>query len=325
MAPDWLTSFSARFSMKRLISKTGQHLIVLLYHGINDGEAIPFIDPLYPSRSATAFEKDVQFFLRYFESVSLKQIHEHGGVFERPSFHITFDDGLQSVYDLALPILQQYGVHASVYLNNDFIDNKGLFYRYKVALIIDKLDSDVTLKNKLGKFNPPNAIYQWLRDMRYTDTPKIDAVAQEIGLDFEQFLEKEKPYLSTAQIKEMHGMGVAFGAHSFDHQLVQNNKQSMSSEIDKSVRDILARFGGDLRAFAFPFTDAGIGDSDMQKLGSTLDISFGTAGLKLDSTRQHYQRIPMEKDKKEASEIIKNAYLYFYLCRMIGKHKITRS
>ncbi len=325
MAPDWLTSFSTRFSMKRLISQTGQHLIILLYHGVNNGKAIPFIDPLYPSRSAAVFEQDIQFFLRYYESVDLKQIYERRGVFERPSFHITFDDGLRSVYDTALPILQKYGVHASVYLNNDFIDNQGLFYRYKVALIIDKLKRDVTLKNKLGKLNPPNTIYQWLRDMKYADTPQINAVAQEISLDFEQFLEREKPYLSTAQIKEMQAKGVAFGAHSFDHPLVQDNKQSMPSDIGKSVQNIHARFGGDLRAFAFPFTDAGIGDSDMQKLGSTFDISFGTAGLKLDSATQHYQRIPMEKDNKDAAEIIKNAYLYFYLCRMIGKHKITRS
>ena len=96
MAPNWLTFFSTRFSMERLISQTGQRLIILLYHGVNDGEAIPFIDPLYPSRSAAAFEKDVQFFTRYFESVDLKQIYERKGVFERPSFHITFDDGLRS-------------------------------------------------------------------------------------------------------------------------------------------------------------------------------------------------------------------------------------
>ena len=311
--------------MKRLISQTGQHLIVLLYHGISTGKEIPFIDPLYPSRSVVTFEKDVQFFLRYFESVSLKQIHEHGGVFERPSFHITFDDGLRSVYDLALPILQQYGVHASVYLNNDFINNKGLFYRYKVALIIDTLKSDVKLKNKLDKYNPPNAIYQWLRDMSYTDTPKINAVAHEIGLDFEHFLDREKPYLSTTQIKEMQGVGVAFGAHSFDHQLVQEDKYNMQKEISKSVEDIQSRFGNNLRAFAFPFTDAGLNKTELQTLRTTFDISFGTAGLKVEEAIQHYQRIPMERDKKDAAAIIKNAYFYFYLCRMIGKHKTTRA
>lgn len=325
MAPNWLTSFSSRFSMKQLLSKTGQNLIVLLYHGINDGIEIPFIDPLYPSRSATIFEKDIQFLTSTFESVGLSQIHQQKGKFDTPSFHITFDDGLRSVYEIALPILRKHKVHASIYLNNDFIDNKNLFYRYKVALIIGKLKEDVHLKNKLGKFNPPNTIYQWLRDMTYDETKVIDEIALELGLNFTDFLQFESPYLSTTQIEEMQELGFSFGAHTFDHQLVQDNKQSMQQEISKSIEDIQSRFGGDLRAFAFPFTDAGLDKTDLQKLSNVYEISFGTAGLKIDSTSQHYQRIPMEKDKMDAAAIIKNAYLYYYLCRMIGKHKIDRA
>ncbi len=325
MAPNWLTSFSSRFSMKQLISKTGQNLIVLLYHGINKGEEISFIDPLYPSRSAATFEKDIQFFKANFESVSLSEIYRQEGKFDKPSFHITFDDGLRSLYDVAIPILQQYKVHASIYLNNDFIDNKNLFYRYKVALIIGRLKGDESLKNKLEKFTPPDATYEWLKEMKYSDTKLIDEVALAIGIDFRNFLATENPYLSTKQIKEMQSMGIEFGAHTFDHPLVQEDKQNMPQEISKSIQDIQSRFEPDFRAFAFPFTDAGLDNLDLQKLKSTMDLSFGTAGLKLDTAVQHYQRIPMEKEKMDANDIIKNAYLYFYLCRMIGKHKINRA
>ena len=325
MVPNWLTSFSSLFSMEQLISKTGQNLIILLYHGINDGKEIPFIDPLYPSRSAATFEKDIQFLTAHFESVSLSQIYQQEGKFERPSFHITFDDGLRSVYDEALPILRKYDVDASVYLNNDFIDNKHLFYRYKVALIISKLKSDVSLKNKLEKYQPPHTIYAWLREMKYADSNVIDEIAFDIGLDFGHFLQTEKPYLGTAQIEEMQKLGVAFGAHSFDHQLVQGNKQNMLEEISRSMKDIQSRFGIDLRAFAFPFTDAGLQNEELQKLSNAVDISFGTAGLKLDTATQHYQRIPMEKEKADAAAIIKNTYLYYWLTRIIGKHKISRA
>jgi len=321
MAPNWLTSFSSRFSMQTLIEKTGQNLIILLYHGVNTGSKIPFIDPLYPSRSAEVFEQDILFLKKHFESVSLSQIHAQEGQFSMPSFHITFDDGLRSVYDVAHPILQKHKVDASIYLNNDFIDNKGLFFRYKVALIIDTLERKDSSSDQLDNSH----LISWLLKMGHQDTAKIDKTAKKIGLDFAHFLKTEEPYLSSVQIKEMQKLGIEFGAHSFNHPYVQNQKENMHSEISKSIDDIDERFSSKLRAFAFPFTDAGLQKDELIKLHQDCDISFGTAGVKLDPIVQHYQRIPMEKDKADAASIIKNAYLYFWLCSMIGKHKIVRN
>ncbi len=321
MAPNWLTSFSSRFSMHTLIEKTGQNLIILLYHGLNTGSEIPFIDPLYPSRSAEEFEKDIQFFKQHFESVNLSQIHAQKGQFSKPSFHITFDDGLRSVYDVALPILQKNKVDASIFLNNNFIDNNGLFYRYKVALIIDALKRKENLSGQLDKSH----LVSWLLKLGHQDTARIDITAKKIELDFATFLQNESPYLSSAQIKEMQKSGIEFGAHSFDHPLLQEQKDNMHNEISKSIEDINARFKPKLRAFAFPFTDAGLHKEELVQVRNACDISFGTAGLKLDLATQHYQRVPMEKDKTDAASIIKNAYLYFWLSSMIGKHKIVRA
>jgi len=320
MAPNWLTSFSSRFSMQTLIEKTGQNLITLLYHGVNTGNKIPFIDPLYPSRSAEVFEQDILFFKKHFESVSLSQIYNAEGQFSKPSFHMTFDDGLRSVYDVALPILQKHKVDASIFLNNDFIDNKGLFYRYKVALIINALKKK---ENSNGQLDNSHLI-SWLLELGHQDTARIDKTAEKIDLDFGHFLKNETPYLSTTQIKEMQKLGIEFGAHSFNHPHVQEPKDNMHREISKSIEDIQTRFSPNLLAFAFPFSDAGLQDEELTKLHQACDISFGTAGLKLDPAIQHYQRIPMEKNKLDAASIIKNVYLYYWLSSLIGKHKIVR-
>lgn len=325
MVPTWLTSFSSRFSIQNLIESTGQKLIILLYHGINTGAKIPFIDPLYPSRSAEVFEQDILFFTKHFESVSLSQIYAQEGQFAKPSFHISFDDGLRSVYDAAMPIMKKHKVHGSVFLNNNFIDNKGLFYRYKVALIIDALQASPSLQNKLAKFDPPNDLYTWLLDMKYADARLIDEMALELGLRFDDFLALEKPYLSTEQIKEMQAEGMELGAHSFDHPLVQNSPTGLSQEILQSVEDIQTRFSPALDAFAFPFTDAGMSAADFSVVRKVCKMSFGTAGLKSDPMVQHYQRIPMERNTRPAADIIKDAYLYYRLCSWIGKHKIDRA
>jgi len=325
MAPNWLIPLASLQSMKKLISKSGQHLVILLYHGLNNGAPISFIDPLYPSRSVKTFEEDIHFMNTHFEAVSLGDIIERKGVFERPSYHVTFDDGLRSVYDLALPVIEKQDVRASVYLNNDFVDNQGLFYRYKVALLINTIHANKSLTQNLKSFHKASDIKTWLLSLKYSDQKMIDEMANEIGLNFTTFLEKETPYLSSSNILEMQERGIEFGAHSFDHQMLQDNtSEQMQEQIKNSVQDISKKYSPLQRAFAFPFTDANLSSQDLETMRGHTDISFGTAGLKIDEVANHYQRIPMEVGSMDAATIIKTAHAYFYLCKFIGKHKVKR-
>jgi len=326
MAPDWLIPFSSRLSIQNLIKQCDQHLVVLLYHGVNNGAPISFIDPLYPSRSVATFAEDMRFMEAHYEAVNLEEIVSNKGVFAKPSYHVTFDDGLRSVYDLALPVLEECAVKASVYLNNSFIDNRGLFYRYKVALIIDSVDEDQALGKKFTGYQQGDDLNVWLLSLGYEDLELIDKMAQEISLDFSEFLKKEQPYLSSDQIREMQNRGVEFGAHSFDHQLLQQNSsaEKMQQNIKDSIDDIARRFAIKNRAFAFPFTDAEISADAMEAMSAYTAISFGTAGLKIDNVEHHYQRIPMEIGSRSAESILKNVYYYYWMCSKVGKHKMKR-
>lgn len=122
-------------------------LFLPFYHTVSNTE-LPHIQHLYPIKTAKQFEKDLDFLLQYFEPIAMdtlaKQIQQQKP-FDRPSFHLTFDDGLSGCYHIIAPILKRKGIPASFFINSDFVDNQGLFYRYQVSLLLHHLKNSVVL------------------------------------------------------------------------------------------------------------------------------------------------------------------------------------
>ena len=82
--------------------------------------------------------------LQNFEPLSLQELYEimlGKRELHTPAFHLTFDDGLREVFDIAAPILKQKGIPATIFLNSGFVDNRSLFFRYKVSVLLELLQS----------------------------------------------------------------------------------------------------------------------------------------------------------------------------------------
>ena len=74
--------------------------------------------------------------------------------------------------------------------------------------------------------------------------------------------------------------------------------------------------------FAFPFTDYGVSAEffeGLQQENADFKLSFGTAGLKIDSISQNLQRIPMENNTSAKSEINFETN-YFFLKKFFNKN-----
>ena len=88
-------------------------LPVLTFHAVDDRPAVISIRPrLFEYGMALLYD-------RGFRTLSLPEVVEHLQQrlpFPARSFTITFDDGYQSVYEQAFPILQRYGFSATVFL-----------------------------------------------------------------------------------------------------------------------------------------------------------------------------------------------------------------
>lgn len=319
-----------------LMKLSGQKLMLPVYHLISDHPPA-HVRHLYQVKTIEAFERDLDYLLKYYEPldlVSLYQIVSGQNKPNRPSFFLSFDDGLSEFYHVIAPILESRGVRAINFLNNTFIDNLALFYRYKVSLIIEKIKSTdgpnlMAIGTQLGKtISSSDQMITYLLSLGYADTKQIDALAEHLQLDFDKYLKEERPYLSTDQIKDLQARGFWFGAHSMDHPLFADlSLEQQHTQALESVRDISNRFNPSINTFAFPFTDYGIATSlfdDFYRHDGLMHLSFGSAGLKQDIYPQHLQRIPMEMGRLDARSVIQAEMVYFAVKQLLKKNKIER-
>jgi peptidoglycan/xylan/chitin deacetylase (PgdA/CDA1 family) len=126
--------------LPRLIRYTGENLINVFYHTVSD-EYLPHIHPSYTPKKIAEFERDLDFLLQYFQAVDIYTVKNKvsdKNYLEKPSFHLSFDDGLREVYHIIMPILERKGIPATVFVNPAFVDNRVLFCRHKQNITTDE-------------------------------------------------------------------------------------------------------------------------------------------------------------------------------------------
>lgn len=281
-------------------------LLLPFYHLVSD-EAPAHVRHLYPVRGVRKFREDLDFLLKHFQPIDFETLWQHvleQRRFDRPVFHLSFDDGLRECHEVVAPILLEKGVPATFFLNTDFVDNRGLMFRYKASLL-----------KSSGQVFPSDPL-----TIRYGQRHLLDDWATRIGLDFSNYLAVEKPYLETAQIRTLQRQGFTFGAHSLDHP--RYSEITFDEQIRQSVESLRALaplLGETPPAFAFPFTDDGVGRAFFQALveqtGSTL-LTFGTAGAKQGILPTHLHRCPMERNTQTARAVISAALAKAVLRKM---------
>ena len=94
---------------------------ILLYHHLTD--SIP--EDYETTTSVKKFEGDMKRILEAgYQPISLEEMYSsmiNGTRLPEKCVVITFDDGYESNYTLAFPILKKYKIHADIFMNNDLV------------------------------------------------------------------------------------------------------------------------------------------------------------------------------------------------------------
>jgi hypothetical protein len=301
--------YSSVLPFRPLLNISGFNLFLPFYHTISSTD-LPHIKHLYKVKTPKEFEKELDFILKYFKPISAQDLTVM--VMNREPckdkvFLLSFDDGLREMYDVVYPILKRKGIPALFFLNSAFVDNKDLFFRYKASLLIECLLKKES--KSLEIFRSASGIHLkdnkeailWILSMNYTSRNKLNNLAGKLEYDFNNYLENNKPYLTTGNIKEMADNGFDFGAHSIDHpyfseipiaeQLLQANE---------SIKWVMENFGSNHSYFSFPFSDDGVSKEFYNKLYTDTNphkpkLIFGSSGLKKDEFLFVLHRLCMEK------------------------------
>lgn len=321
--------------IKLLKNLAGKRCIFPLYHVVSDFY-MPHVDQVYRVTSREGFIRDLDVLLKHFKPLSMWEIMDNPNIMrQKHAFHLTFDDGLREIYDVVVPVLLQKGVSATFFINTHFIDNQELFFRYKQSLLLNSFNSKKlskasshqlmkTLRIPVLNFR---SIKRRLLDQKVHNERIINEMAEVLEVDFEDFLKRKRPYMSSAQLESLVNNGFTIGAHSLDHPYytVLSLEQQIT-QTSESIRYLETNVGTHYRLFAFPFTDHRVGRDFFDYFYGTnkkLDFSFGTAGLKDDTYKNNLQRIPVEAFKN-AKAALTREYGEYVIKRMLNLHKIKR-
>lgn len=262
------TSRGLTLLKRRLKAFLSRHeAIILTYHSILPPSVSLF--PIAHHLGGELFEEHMRYLAEgKFNCVSLGQLAEYISSGEVPprTVVVTFDDGFFNNYSVAYPILQRYGVPATIFLAEGFIGGRGLAWPERIALLLS-LNSKASLQ--LGDHVFPVASEQE-RVAAYRaiarhfsgvapdgiETAISDLLAQ-AGLDIEQLysgpLYEAVRFMGWNEVTEMASAGlVQFGSHTISHRrLVYLTPEEARKEIADSRKMLESRVGV-CDAFAYP-------------------------------------------------------------------------
>jgi len=297
----------------RVLRAGAPPLFCPFYHAVCK-KVPPHLQFLYTPRTPAAFERDIQSFLKYFHPVDPGDLLK-GRNRDPHQMLLTFDDGLRSFKEEAWPILKRYGIRPILFVNPNYIDSPGMMYRYKASLLLSEAENHPAPKHPFFAGDP----YRLLA-ITYPQRQLIDELAEEWGVDWSPYIERERPYLTREELQELESEGVYIGGHSMDHPYYREiTLDEQVRQTQESLDWVQEKLNTSYRFFSFPFTDDQVQAALWE--GLKVDASFGTQRIKTESWPNHYQRLPMEGNSRSANYILWSEHVKFQIKRWLGRHR----
>jgi peptidoglycan/xylan/chitin deacetylase (PgdA/CDA1 family) len=292
--------------------------IGLCYHMVSNRK-LPYLKH-YRALDPAQFQADLSTIKQGFDCVDyptmVRDRLSGGG---RNTAIVTVDDGFAEGAGFIAPMLARNGLAGVFFIVTDLIDNRTMFRETKAALCIDALsrqpvDSALQVAAGCGladlppppvpsRFSPGRTPLQnadigpvadprllplmhWLLTVR-TGLDRLDRLCAGLGVEVEATLRDVQPYLTAAQIRQLHADGFTIGAHSCTHQLLQDLPlEAAEQEIVQSCRIIRDLTGQDSVPFAFPYTAAGFDRAwlaGLRRQHPFIGLFFSTEGFVRDA------------------------------------------
>ncbi len=300
-----------------LPGRTSAPLILPFYHAVEDTPS-PLFSFVMDVPTTDRFREDLTFLLERFEPLSLDQVKKaHLGEepLKRPSFHLSFDDGLRSCREVIAPILREKGVPATFFLNTDFIGNKGASYRFLTGYLLHWLrhkgPDDPGYQRIKGFFGAtgPTSLKNRIDRTRGEEKDTLIQAIKMTGTSLQHLLEEYRPYMTWDEVRKLHAEGFSIGSHGRDHRPFQTMDETEIHQTMKESFQALEEGLGPLphRVFSFPFSDDGISTETLNALikDNHLDLLLGSSGFKAGKIPRHLQRIPAEHPEFSLKTLIR--------------------
>ena len=240
------------------------------------------------------FRKQMAYLKAHFDVLPLSVAVERclRGMIARRTAVVTIDDGFQNTFDVAFPILREFGLPATLFVCTRFIDSEDTiwFCRLNRALadtrcrLLQWQGRSIPLGNLAEKAEASANLQEALKAF---PQPRLSAELRQILIDLgddpERPIGPRSPYrmLSHEAITRMAQSGlIGLGAHSHSHAILSLLPSAeQRKEIEESVGTVRALTGRPCDSFSYPNGQAQDYDSATMAVLRQCGIRFAATSM----------------------------------------------
>jgi peptidoglycan/xylan/chitin deacetylase (PgdA/CDA1 family) len=282
--------------------------VILTYHGVLSGtdNRYDFLNQNFIA--ASVFEEQIRYLARHYAPQRLADLvscYRRNVPPPARSVVVTFDDGFENNYSVALPILQKHGVPVTVVLTTGMLDSPGaqlwterikraICFCTRDTFALRLLDREIPcrLTSALSREALARQVLGLLkREPARSRDAVVAAIEDACGRPALQPHEMERyRFLTWAQVRAMSAAGVEFGSHTVSHPILSTlDDEGLRAELVISREQIESELGQECYAFAYPNgSHADFGPRDKRALqaagyscGLSLEGTLNGAGVDL--------------------------------------------
>ena len=239
------------------LASRGNRLLILCYHRVLERP-----DPMLPDTvHAEQFAVQMQALAENFCVLPLHSAVEKlaAGALPRRAACVTFDDGYADNLQVALPILRENQVPATIFVASGYLDG-GRMWNDTITEAVRRVDdrfldlgvSDIDklpLETDSDRTRSAMQVVLALRRM----TPERRAALTEAVAERASSALPDDLMLTSRQLVEMHRAGVEVGAHSVSHPILSNlSPDAAAAEIQTSKEQLQSLIDAEVFGFAYP-------------------------------------------------------------------------
>ncbi len=223
---------------------------------------------------------------------------------------VTFDDGYRDTYDLAFPVLRQYGIPATVFVATAFIDSPDMFWWDAVAEMVRQTssrsldlrsivaDGALPLETRQDRMRATETLIEKLRTLspaRITAALTALGTALRVG---DPWRAEAHLMLTWDQVREMSGTGISIESHTRTHpNLALLDSAEVEDELRRSRTLIEEKTGRPAHGLAYPWGTAETYTAETARIAARCGYHYacavGTGSVRSGSDPFALPRLPV--------------------------------
>jgi len=257
------------------------HLSVFIFHRV-----LPQLDPLFPSEvDAIRFDRIMGWVKNWFNVLPLDEAARmlKASTLPARAAAITFDDGYEDNFSVALPILKRHGLTSTFFIATGFLDGGRMWNDTVIESIrgcpLNILDLTA---HRLGVHEIASAeqrriaISAIIRQIKYLPDRQRDDLTEKLSAAA-QVRPPANLMMTSGQVREMRRAGMQIGAHTVTHPILAKLELAAARQEMADSKDFLETLLGErVGLFAYPNGKLGV-DYLPEHPGLVSDLDFDAA------------------------------------------------